>query len=300
MIVVNKSQNDEKRTGRPGISGVMTPQQIHSEAMTVMEQGLSSIAWQALDLLFAGGIMTVDQLGLTPRTLRRYAAKRIVDRYAFSPKFVIQKLGEYGLQVTDGQLYTLGPVGAEIAKMRHGVTPASGYLAFTLERVLHDVIVNEIVQRIAREAEAHGWKTIWASKYEATVFKEGQEIQLLEPDAFIRLEQGEREYPFLIEYHNEDKRTRATQKVYRYEGAYDSDLWQETWEIAGDGFPPLLAVFRNKIVNEGYKDGIKEAGAIHCDYYGRTLKGFLAEGGLNDWFYYNKQGKAQVFPWLLD
>ncbi len=300
MIVVNKPPHDEKRTGRPGVSGTLTPQQIHNEAMAVMEQGLSGIAWRALDLLFAGGIMTVEQLGLTPRTLRRYAAKRIVDRYAFSPKFVVRKLGEYGLQVTNGQLYTLGPVGAEIARMRHGVTPPSGYLAFTLERVLHDVIVNEIVQRIAREADVHGWKTIWASKYEATIFKEGQEIQLLEPDAFIRLEQGEREYPFLIEYHNEDKRTRATQKVYRYESAYDSNLWQETWEVADDAFPPLLAVFRNKIVNEGYKDGLREMGSVHCHFYGRTLNGFLANGGLDDWFHYNRQERAQVFPWLLD
>ena len=300
MIEVTK--HSKRSTGGRGatLTSVLTPQQIHNEAMAVMEQGLSSIAWRALDLLFAGGIMTVDQLGLTPRTLRRYASKRIVDRYAFSPKFVIQKLGEYGLQVADGQLYTLGPVGAEIARMRHGVTPPSGYLAFTLERVLHDVIVNEIVQRIANEAETHGWKTIWASKYEATIFKEGQEIQLLEPDAFIRVERGEQEYPFLIEYHNEDKRTRATQKVYRYESAYDSDLWQETWEVTDDAFPPLLAVFRNKIVNEGYKDGLRELGSVHCNYYGRTLKGFLADGGLDDWFYYNAQEKAQVFPWLKE
>ena len=237
--------------------------------------------------------MTVEQLGVNARTLRRYAAKRIVDRYAFSPNFVIERLGEYGLVVENGQLYTLGPVGAEIAQMRHGVKPPSGYLAYTLERVLHDVVVNEIVQQIAEQASAQGWETIWASKYESSLFRE--DMPILEPDAFIRLERGEEEYPFLIEYHNEDKRTRAIQKVRQYERAWESDLWQNVWEV--DNFPPLLAVFKNQIVGEGYLDGIKEAAPVDCTYYGRALAGIWGEDGLENWFNINKEEKGNVFPW---
>ena len=296
MIRVSKSNQNEisKTTGRSGSQEAMTPQQIHVEAMLVIEKGLSSVAWSALDFLYAGGIMTVDQLDINLRTLRRYAAKRIVDRYPFSPNVVIDRLGEYGLVVENGQLYTLGPVGAEIARIRHGIKPPSGYLAYTLERVLHDVIVNEIVQRIARQASAHGWETIWASKYEATIFRE--DVSVLEPDTFIRLERDGEEYPFLIEYHNEDKRTRAIKKVRQYERAWESDLWQDAWEV--EEFPPLLAVFRNSIVHEGYKDAVLEATPLSCQYYGRTLGGFLTE--MDHWYHYNDDSKVQTFPWLRE
>lgn len=271
----------------------MTVQQAHSEAVSVVAQGLSPTAWKALDLLFVGGIMTVDQLRINSRTLRRYAAKRVVDRYAFAPSFVIERLGEYGLVAENGQLYTLGPVGTEIARMRHGITPPSGYLAYTLERVLHDVIVNEIVLRIAAEAEAHGWEIVWASKYESSLFRD--DVPILEPDAFIRLERGDDVRAFLVEYHNEDKRTRAIQKVRQYERAWESDLWQERWEVSG--FPPLLAVFKNEIVGEGYLDGIKESAPVDVAYYGRALPSVLAEGGLADWFHINIKKKGNIFPW---
>ena len=294
MITVRRSTEHAKRYGRrrTGLE-VMTPQQVNNEAVLAMEQGLSSLAWIALDLLFAGGIMTVDQLGLTQRTLRRYANRRIVDRYAFTPSFVAQRLGEYGLSVESGELYSLGPVGARIAEIRHGVKPASGFLAYPVERVLHDVLVNEIVLRISTEAEEQGWKVIWASKYESSLFRD--DVPILEPDAFIRLERDGDMRAFLIEYHNEDKRTRAIQKVRQYERAWDSDLWQEPWEVSE--FPPLLAVFRNEIVGEGYLDGIKESAPVDCVYYGRVLASVLAEGGLADWFHINTKKKGNVFPW---
>ena len=41
MIRVKKNKNLEDG-GRPGISGTMTPQQIQTEAMSVMEKGLSN------------------------------------------------------------------------------------------------------------------------------------------------------------------------------------------------------------------------------------------------------------------
>ena len=294
MITVRRSTEHAKRYGRrrTGLE-VMTPQQVNNEAVLAMEQGLSSLAWIALDLLFAGGIMTVDQLGLTQRTLRRYANRRIVDRYAFTPSFVAQRLGEYGLPVESGELYSLGPVGARIAEIRHGVKPASGFLAYPVERVLHDVLVNEIVLRISAEAEEHEWKVIWASKYESSLFRD--DVPILEPDAFIRLERDGDIRAFLIEYHNEDKRTRAIQKVRQYERAWDSDLWQEPWEVSE--FPPLLAVFRKEIVGEGYLDGIKESAPVDCVYYGRVLASALAEGGLADWFHINAKKKGNVFPW---
>ena len=296
MIRVTSRNKDEAEGGRPGVSTEMTPQQIQYAATKVMENSMSKSAWRALDLLFVGGIMNVDQIGLTARTLRRYAAKRIVDRYAVAPSFVSEQLDNYGLTVDDGQLYTLGPVGTYIAEMRHGVKPPSGYLSYTLERVLHDVVVNEIVLRIAAEAKAHGWQIVWASKYESTIFRD--DVPILEPDAFIRLERdGDDVRAFLIEYHNEERRTRAIQKVRQYERAWESDLWQEPWEV--ESFPPLLAVFRKEIVGEGYLDGIKESAPVDVAYYGRALSSVLADGGLADWFHINTKKKGNVFPWYL-
>ncbi len=294
MIKVSAKKNQENRLGRPGNSENMTPQQIQAEAIAVMEKGLSSAAWHALDLLYAGGIMTVSQLGLTSRTLRKYANRHIVDRYALSSNYVADRLGEYDLMVEYGQLYTLGPVGAKIVEMRHGVKPSSGYLSYPLERVLHDVIVNEIVFRIAAAAEAHGWEMNWASKYEATLFR--NETPILEPDAFISLEREGEVFPLLIEYHNEDKRTRAVRKVYRYESAYQSEVWQDTWDILDERFPPVLAVFRKSIVHDGYKEACADAAPLACNFYGRSLGGFLDD--MNDWYYYNEDSKAQIFPWL--
>ena len=79
MIRVKKTSNHNHLGGRTStMLETMSLQQIHNEAMNLMAQGISRTAWHALDLLYAGGIMTVGQLGLTTRTLRRYAKKRIV------------------------------------------------------------------------------------------------------------------------------------------------------------------------------------------------------------------------------
>ena len=294
MIVL--SQNSSKVGGgrRPAALSSMTPQQIKNEAAAVMRQGLSSQAWQVLDLLFAGGVMTADQLGMTTRTLRRYANRRIIARYIWPSKNIVHELEEYGLPVENGKLYTLGIVGAEIASIRHGKKPSAEYLAYRFERVLRRVIVNEIVLRIAAEAESHGWDMVWTAKQEARLFRDDDLI--LEPDAFIRLERGDEEFPLLLEVHHENKRRRAIQKVHEYEYAWESNLWQEGWDV--NSFPPILAVFQDKVVGEGYQDGIRQASPVRCNYYGRLLEGIWEKGGMDSWFHINAQRKGNVFPWL--
>jgi hypothetical protein len=294
MIVLNQNSSKVDGGRRPTAMSSMTPQQIKNEAAVVMRQGLSSQAWQVIDLLFAGGVMTADQLGMTTRTLRRYAKRRIITRYIWSSKNIVHELGEYGLPVENGKLYTLGMVGAEIANTRHGKKPSVEYLAYTFERILRMVIVNEIALRIAAEAESHGWDMIWMGKQEARLFRDDDLI--LEPDAFIRLERGDKEYPLLIEYHHENKRRRAVQKVHKYEYALESDLWQDAWDVRS--FPSILAVFQDKVVGEGYQDGIRQASPVHCDYYGRLLEGIWEKGGMDSWFHINAQRKGNVFPWL--
>jgi hypothetical protein len=294
MIVLKQNLSKVGVGRRPTALSSMTPQQIKNEAAAVIQQGLSSQAWQVIDLLFAGGVMTVDQLGVTTRTLQRYANRRIIARYIWPSKDVCHRLGEYGLPVENGKLYTLGRVGAEIASTRHGKKPSAEYLAYTFERVLRMVIVNEIVLRIAAEAESHGWDMIWMGKQEARLYRDDDLI--LEPDAFICLERGDEEYPLLLEAHHENKRRQAIQKVHEYEYAQESDLWQDAWDVRS--FPSVLVVFRDKIVGEGYLNGVKEATPVRCDYHGRLLDGIWEKGGMDSWFHINAQRKGNVFPWL--
>ena len=277
----------------------MSVQQARAEAVSLLASSPHPILFFLVDYLFAGGAMCVFQLGnVSPRTLRRYAKKRVVDRLPFTASTVASRLTELGLTVpedkTASTLYTLGPVGVEIAKMRHDVTPATGFLAYTLERVLHDVVTNEIVLKMAYAAKKRGWRAEWVSKYETSLMKENH--QILEPDAMLRLNKDSDERLYLLEYHNEDKSTRALGKVRKYESARVTGIWSETWQT--DVFPPVLAVFRNKIVAKGYQDGVAEQADGGCQFYGRTLGKVLED--VDTWFNFNTKGQENVFPWTVE
>ena len=58
-------------------------------------------------------------------------------------------------------------------------------------------------------------------------------------------EKDEKEYLYLIEYHNEKaKRIRAADKVFKYNAAKSSEaIWADGWQT--NTFPPILAVFRD-------------------------------------------------------
>jgi len=276
----------------------MTVQQARAEAWALLASGPSPTLFYLVDYLFVGGVLGAYQLeAVSPRTLRRYAQRRVLDRLSFSASEVTSRLAGLGIAVparneTTSTLYTLGPVGVEIAKMRHEVTPATGFLAYTLQRVLHDVVTNEIVLRIARAAKEHGWRSKWTSKYQASLMKDNH--QILEPDALLHLRgKDDEELFFLIEYHNEDKSTRALVKVRKYENARATGIWSETWQT--DTFPSVLAIFRNKIVARGYQEGVDEQAQGGCQFYGRTLEGFLDD--LEIWFDFNKNERGKVFPW---
>ena len=296
------STDEEKQTvsllsriGRQAAKPPMTPQQARAEAWALLAGSPSPTLFYLVDYLFVGGVMAAYQLeGVSPRTLRRYAQQRIVDRLAFPSREVISGLAGIGIAVPDeatATLYTLGPVGVEIARMRHELAPATGFLAYPLKRTLHDVVLNEIVLRIARAAQEHAWNSQWMSKYQASLSKDNH--QILEPDAMLRLSQAGQEHLYLIEYHSEDKSTRALGKVRRYESARATGIWSGAWET--DSFPPVLAVFRNEIVAKGYQEGVDEQAQGGCRFYGRTLEGFLDD--LETWFNFNNNQRGKLFPW---
>jgi len=273
----------------------MTPQQARAEAVALLANGASKqTMFKVTDYLFVGGAMCAYQLGAA-RTLQRYAQQRILDRLPFTAAEVVARLSVLGITVPmqeSAVIYALGPVGIEITKMRHDVTPASGFVAYSLVRVIHDVVVNEIVLRIARLAESQGWTPTWMSKYEASLIKDKH--QILEPDALLRLVGTDgSEQLYLFEYHNEDKSTRALAKVRKYESARKTNLWSEAWQT--DLFPPVLAVFRNKVVAKGYQNGIAEQADGGCQFFGRSLGKLLDD--LETWYDFRKKKKGKLFPW---
>jgi hypothetical protein len=298
MIEIKKlASNSNGRAGRSPRVESMTAQQARLDAMSLLSSTSSAKLFQIVDYLFVGGVMSAAQLGVSTRSMQRYVKQRVVDRLRFTSTDVSKRLKELDLQNDDKDsalLYTLGPVGIEIARMRHDVTPPSGYLAYTLERVLHDVVVNEIVLRLAQLAEAHDWKATWMSKYESSLMRDDQ--QILEPDALIRFESKDREATYLLEYHNEDKSTRAVQKVRKYENARAGNLWREAWQV--DEFPPVLAVVRDQIVGKGYRDGIAEQreGEGGCVFYGRLLSDFIKKDA-ETWRDFRTKKETRIFPW---
>ena len=296
QLLKNEDQRATKKNKSSGeVLEPMSAQQAILLAKNILVNGIAPSQMNSLDLLSVGGVMTAEQLGVTPRALRDRRGDRVIDRLPHTPTAVEEKFLQYGLPVPEDktrlQLYTLGPVGAEIAKMRYDIEPPHGYLAYTLERIMHDVVVNELMIRIGKLAIEHGWHMDWISEREATLYQDHR--QVLKPDALICLKQDDIRYLYALEYHNEQRSTRAVKKIRRYERAYSSNLWQEAWEV--DEFPPILAAFRAPIVGHGYREGVQDRDNVNCTYYGMSLASLLKKPGT--FYNFNSGEKESVWPW---
>jgi hypothetical protein len=269
----------------------ITPQQAKAEARRLLASGLSPQTWHTLDLLATGGVLRAENLQVPARTLQRWAQQRLVERLALDSRELQDNLRNLGLDDPHPALYVLGLLGIEIATQRHAVPPPSGYQGYTPGRVLHDVVANEIVLRLAEAIGTQGWKVEWLGKYEATLTDKTQKV-LLEPDALLRFRRDGQERACALEYHNEDWQARAAQKVEKYETAFAEGNWRERWEV--ETFPPVLAVFWQPIVGTGYKNAT--AGKrLACTYYGKLLKTVL-EGKLDEWINVATGAKEALWP----
>lgn len=283
----------------------ISPQAAQIAARNLLQRGLSKRLQRVIDLLLAAGVLPQHRIPMSGRVIRQYHQRRVLDRLPFTSKEVKTALMSCDLPVPQAErslLYILGPVGIEIVRERYGFPPASGFLGATLEWLLHDLVVNEIVFHLGDLAMARGWKPLWLSKYESALWRdEKKETALLEPDAFLRFKKDDREWNCMIEYHNEDKRTRAISKVRKYESAFQGKVWVEQWEIdvargekLEEKFPPVLAVYRESIVGKGYQEEIGDnPGKVR--FYGRSLEGFFQDASL--WYDFQKRAKAKIFPW---
>lgn len=294
MIVFTRSAKNAPTGRRPGKSLDLTPAQIKAEASRLLAIGLSNDAWRVLDWLSVGGVMSVAQLELSPRTLRKYAGWRLVDRLPVptaeleaeftTHQMLFEKAGEI-------QLYVLGPVGLEVIKDRHAHAPLTGHLSYPLPRVMHDVILNEIVLRLIIYAETLGWETTWRGTNSARLFNPETKQEILEPDALLVFTRGEEVRAFCVEFHHkEDKQTRAELKIRNYQAAFESGLWRTQWDL--ETFPAVLPVFTEKIVGTGYLNTLRERKS-DVIYYGKLLAGVL-QNNMAEWAQFNTNERCVI------
>lgn len=247
-----------------------------------------------LDWLAMGGVLSAFQLSIPGRTLRYHHKKGLVERVILPLETLNDFWEAFGIDRREASrqtFYCLGPIGEQIARQRFGFAPLSGYLAYTPSRILHDLLLNEIVFRLAEAARQAGWRTFWAGTNAAEI-RSGSE-QLIEPDALLVLERGEERKAFAIEYHNEqDKRQRAFDKVRRYERAREKQApWMSAWQV--ETFPPVLAVFRDNAVGLGYRDAVRELNARGV-YFGKSLDG-IARGHVQEWLNITSGNREAIF-----
>jgi len=299
MIRLDFDAKDQQRTpaGRYPKLEPISVQQARANAQALLSrQGSTSHLLNVVDLLFTGGVLSARQLHITTRTLRRYVAQRVVDRLPYTSNAVVESLSTLGVSVSKGEqnlLYTLGPVGAEIVRLRYDVVSDTRYLAYPEARIFHDLLISEVVLRIGHLARQHDWETNWQRKQAASLRKENGKL-VLEPDALLQLVHKKERHTFLLKYHDEENEWAGFQTSREYEMARLSKLWQQAWDV--DEFPPVLAVFQDQVVAEGYKRKVQEWGDKGCTFYGRTLEGFLK--GPETWFDFQKnQRTGNLFPW---
>lgn len=270
------------RAGRRPKNADMTSAQVKAEAARLLTIGLTPDTWRVLDWLSVGGVMGVAQLQATPRALRSLAQNRLIDRVPFPTKTFAEAFAQAGLphrSPEETQLYVLGPVGTEVLKPRHPYPLPTGHLSYTLPRLMHDVILNEIVLRVMTYAESQGWEAEWWGTNTARLM-DADKQEVLEPDALLVLKREGQERAFCVEYHhNEDKVTRAETKVRKYHRAMEGELWIKAWNL--NTFPIVLAVFDQKIVGTGYQDAL-QAYRTEVRVLGKLLKG-VVEGKLEEW-----------------
>ncbi|MCP4426618.1 MAG: hypothetical protein GY803_19160 [Chloroflexi bacterium] len=296
MTYNKKKRKITRRAGRRVKE--MTPQAAKTEAQRLLPF-VTPHLWEVIDILAQAGVLSVEQLSfiVSYKTLSRdYAPQRIVDRLPYTHTELKAAFTAHGFAYTAKKtnLYALGPVGVELALLRpDNIQPVTGFMAYTLTRVMHDVCLNESMLRLSDFAIEHGWDPYWDGPNQAALYSADGSRQLLAPDAKLTVKRGAETRHFLVEYHNEDHRTRAERKIDKYinVGEINAACWQEAWDT--DTFPPVLAVFAKRIVGEGYRDKLKGRNAP-VYFYGKLLEGVLSNS-LEIWANFTTRQKETIW-----
>ncbi len=262
-------------TGRVTKPSNITPYEAKQEALLMMRSGRYKPGTKfdrVVQLLSTGGVFLEEQIisltGAKKRTLQTYRKKGYIDLLP-----VPLKLGSL---INKPRVYALGPIGLALAELQNELVP-TGYLKSTHDRVTHDVLCNLVYYQIYEAAKKIGYMAILRGKYETTIHnKKNQPI--LEPDSMVILtkEGEEKEYPFLIEYHNENYSSRAAEKIRKYEYVYQEGYWRSQWHV--NRFPPILIATTHLAPATGYDEEIKKhliGAGVKCTYLLKSLKKLL-------------------------
>jgi hypothetical protein len=90
-----------------------------------------------------------------------------------------------------------------LARRQLEMTPVTGYLSYSLERIMHDVITNEIILRLYRFGKKHGWRIALSGTNEGALWNADYSHKILEPDALVTMQkEGEEPRLFCIDCSN--------------------------------------------------------------------------------------------------
>ncbi|GEM_PF-842513 len=277
------------------VTRIVTTNQAEQVAFQKLRSGLSEQQIAMIDNLGQGGVMTAHQLqavtGLSYARLKQSQSELLLDRVRLLPDLHPQRLIDSGLvEASDksgAMVYTLGMVGMALAKQRLApYKPApSGYIGFNGTRIIHDLMVNEIVLRMGKRAAELGWQLQWIHKQRASVFDEKGNA-MIEPDALLLLRHPatQIERMLALEYHNEDRGARAKMKVDKYHQTFLSNRWNEGWDTKT--MPAVAAVFRNDFVGQDYFACVKEAttkNGLKVRFIGKSLSDMLSLNADEGW-----------------
>lgn len=299
MIPFTPHRVSDSPAGRRVTHPTLTAHQIKLEADKLLLQGLSPQAEQTLQYLAVGGLMSASQLerlGVKLRTLQKYAQKQLLARLPRPSTEMVKMFGQWGLPCEPENpqntlLYLLGSVGLEIAE-RKNLDPEEGFLAFSEERLMHQVVLNEIRIRLSLFALEQGWQVTWADRGQARLMAEDETV-LLEPAAMLFFEKGADKRAFLVDYLTNSSPIYLERLVSTYEKARRSERWQAHWGV--EYFPPLLMGLGNHPVGQAFLDAIRNYASGKCPFYVKLLGGIVSEErSLGEWTNFNTNSREVI------
>ena len=269
------TQAKKRGAGRLADVPKISTYEAKQEALLMIRRGRFSPKtklYHVVALLGTTGVLIQEHLlilcKISERSLRRYREQGILDVVP-TPRAIQERLG-------DKRIWTLGPIGLQLAKLHLELVP-TGYLESQIDNITHDVLCNLVYVKTYQAAQRKGYTAILKSRYEASL-KDFRQTQILQPDAMIilRHETTGKMRHFVVEYHNEDFSSRATEKIRKYEHVYREGYWEDQWHL--DTFPTILIATTHRAPAAGYKENIElrqKGVGVRCTYLLKSLKKLL-------------------------
>jgi hypothetical protein len=293
----------------------MKKSELRTRAQKIVQDGaMYSNVKAVVGVLATCNVMTSSQIrrltGIASEyTLIRYCHSGILNRLNVGS----QELKDLGMpQDVDkhkrnlNRLNVLTPLGVEVARNYDYDIPPT-YEGYRVGMMLHDVLCNEAIVRLAMVARGSNMRVVLMKRTESNLY-DPKGTMVLSPDMVMGFSHRHEEddvhgkpMNVIIEFHNEDSGVRAAEKVEKYERIARDAIapWRDQWGT--DVFPPVIAVFRAEAVGKGYAQAVSERKSrmsLAVQYYGMSWKELVA--GSTDYgtlFHFNTGKKDNLFPW---